>query len=53
MDQWLQKAARDVQKGPLNFGALPDVSWARGGSGVSYLGSTAGSQVYLANALVK
>jgi hypothetical protein len=52
VDNWLNQKAKEVAKGPLNFGALPDVSWNRGGSGVNYLSSTAGSQVFSANALV-
>lgn len=36
----------------LNFGAVPLQSWANAGTGVTYLASTAGSQVYSANSLV-
>lgn len=41
------------EKGPLNFGAVPDLSWlSNSGAGVAYLSSTAGAQTYSANALV-
>lgn len=53
MNELIRKAAKDVYKdGPLNFGALPEKSWGGNTGGVSYLSSTAGSQVYAANALV-
>ena len=41
------------EKSPLNFGAVPDMSWMNTtGSGVAYLAATSGAQTYSANSLV-